>query len=344
MSKNDIISTYQIELDRLDREKISLDELQPQIRLQINEIKPPISQLDEAIAELTVEVNKKIEAIYLVSTAAVNCGCGLTTQILLGGLVPLPFTIDVGTTYYYEHAKTLRMSAEDVNYTGTNPFEPLNGEGSTNFNSGVGSNTIVVGANSDSILELAISNAGTGYASSLSPYFSQTLIGGSGSGAKVDVTVGAGESVVTKISISNAGSGYAVGESLNLTNFPGASFLITDVGSPILGVGTETYILASSGVGSVFVQDVDVVKISTCATSCTQYRNQLNILISELNTLRAERNVLVNGVNILKKESERFFLHSYAYSFARGEVNKRITEINNTISVLTDNTYDSYFT
>lgn len=344
MSKNDIISTYQTELNRLDKEKISLDELQPQVRLQINEIKPPIAQLDEAIAELTVEVNKKIETIYLVSTAAANCGCGLTEQILLGGLIPLPFTIDVGTTYYYDHAKTLRMSGEDVNYEGENPFEPLNGEGSTNFNSGIGSDTIVVGANSDSILELVISNPGTGYASSLSPYFSEPLIGGSGSGAIVDVIVGAGESVVTKISILNGGSGYAVGESLTITNFPGASFSITDVGSPILGVGTETYILSSSGVGSVFVQDVDVVKISTCPTSCTEYNNQLNVLISELNTLKAKRNVLVNGVNTLKKESERLFLHSYAYSFARGETNKRISQINNTISVLTDNTYDSYFT
>ena len=344
MSKNNIISTYQTTLNRLNDEKISIDELQPQVRLQINEIKPPIAQLDEAISELTVEVNKKIETIYLVSTAAATCGCGLTEQILIGEPIPLPFTIDVGTTYYYEHAKTLRMSGEDVNYEGTNPFEPLNGEASTNFNSGIGSDTIVVGANSDSILELVISNAGTGYASSLSPYFSQTLIGGSGSGAKVDVIVGAGESVVTKISILNSGSGYAVGESLNLANFPGASFLITDVGSPILGVGTETYIQSSSGVGSVFVQDVDVVKISTCSTSCSEYVNQLNILISELNTLRARRDVLVNGVNTLKKESERFFLHSYAYSFARGETNKRISQINNVISVLTDNTYDSYFT
>jgi hypothetical protein len=344
MSKNNIIKTYEVDLDRLNREKVSFDVLQPEIRLRINEIKSPISQLDEAIAELTVDVNKKIYDLSVVADASVACGCGLTAQIILEGLIPLAVTVDVGTTYYYEHAKTLRMSGEDVNYIGTNPYEPLNGEESTNFNSGIGSDTIVVGANSDSILELVISNAGTGYASTLSPYYSQELIGGSGSGAKVDVVVGAGSSTITSISISNAGSGYEVGQSLSLANFAGASLLITDVGSPILGVGTETYILASSGIGSVFVQDVDTSKISICATNCLSYKNQMDTLESELNTLRAKRDVLLDGVNSLKKESEKFFLQSYAFSFARGQCNTRIGQINKVISILTDNKYDSYFT
>ena len=341
MSKNSIILTYEDELDRLQKEKTSLDELQPDVLIKINEIKPPISQLDEAIAELTVEVNKKIETIYLVSTAAENCGCGLTAQIIVDDLA---FTIDVGTIYYYEHAKTLRMSAEDVNYIGVNPYEALSGtDGSTNFNSGIGSDTIVVGANSNSILELIISNAGTGYASTLSPYYSQELVGGSGSGARADVIVGAGASVITKIAISNSGSGYAVGESLNIVNFPGASFLVGDVGSPILGVGTETYIVSSSGIGSVFVRSVDDDQISSCPTSCSSYNTQINTLVSELNSLRVQRQILLNGVNSLKKESERFFLQSYACSFSRGQVNLRISQIDNVISVLTDNTFDSYF-
>ena len=344
MSKNNIIKTYEVDLDRLNKEKVSFDTLQPEIRLRINEIKSPISQLDEAIAELTVDVNKKIYDLSVVADASVACGCGLTAQVILEGLIPLAVTVDVGTTYYYEHAKTLRMSGEDVNYIGTNPYEPLNGEESTNFNSGIGSDTIVVGANSDSILELVISNAGTGYASTLSPYYSQELIGGSGSGAKVDVVVGAGSSTITSISISNAGSGYEVGQSLSLANFAGASLLITDVGSPILGVGTETYILASSGIGSVFVQDVDTSKISICATNCLSYKNQMDTLESELNTLRAKRDVLLDGVNSLKKESEKFFLQNYAFSFARGQCNTRIGQINKVISILTDNKYDSYFT
>jgi hypothetical protein len=345
MSKNSIILTYEDELDRLKKEKTSLDELQPDVLIKINEIKPPISQLDEVIAELTVEVNKKIQTIFLTATASANCGCGKTTTItVLENNIPVSYTIDVGTVYYYEHAKTRRMSAEDINYIGTNPYEPLSGtDGSTNFNSGIGSDTIVVGANSNSILELIISNAGTGYASTLSPYYSQELVGGSGSGAKVDVTVGAGASVITKIAISNSGSGYAVGDSLSIVNFPGASFLVSDVGSPILGVGTETYIVSSSGIGSVFVQDVDVNKISSCSTSCSLYNTQINTLVSELNSLRTQRQILLNGVNPLKKESERFFLQSYSYSFARGQVNLRISQIDNVISVLTDNTFDSYF-
>lgn len=345
MSKNNIIKTYEVDLDKLDKQKVALDILQPEARLRINEIKPPISQLDEAIAELTVEVNNKIYDLTVVADASVACGCGLTAEVSVTvNNVITTIVVNVGTTYYYEHAKTLRMSGEDINYIGTNPYEPLNGEESTNFNSGIAQNTIVVGANSDSILELVISNAGTGYASTLSPYYSQELIGGSGSGAKVDVVVGAGESTITSISISNAGSGYAVGQSLSLANFAGASLLITDVGSPILGVGTETYILASSGIGSVFVQDVNTSKISICATNCLSYKNQMDTLESELNILRAKRAVLLDGVNSLKKESERFFLESYAFSFARGQCNARIDQIKKAISVLTDNKYDSYFT
>ena len=350
MSKNNIIKTYEVELEKLKKEKVSLEVLQPEIRLKINEIKPPISQLDETIAELTVDVNKKIYDIKVLADASVACGCGLTAEetVIISGITTT-VTVNVGTVYYYEHAKTLRMSGEDVNYTGTNPYDPLNGEESTSFNSGIAQNTIVVGANSDSILELTISNAGTGYASTLSPYYSQQLIGGSGTGGKVDVVVGFGTSTVdsypiTSVSIFNAGSGYAVGQTLSLANFAGVSLLITDVGSPILGVGTETYILASSGIGSVFVQDVDTIAISTCATSCPSYATQLTTLKSELTAIRAKRDVLLDGVNSLKKESERFFLHSYAYSFARGECNKRTSQIQKVISVLTDNKYDSYFT
>jgi hypothetical protein len=344
MSKKNIVKTYEVELDKLRKEKESLNVLQPEITFRINEIKSPIAQLDEAIAELTVDVNKKIYDIKVVADASVACGCGLTAQVSVTvNNVITTIVVNVGTTYYYEHAKTLRMSGEDINYTGTNPYDPLNGVDSTNFNSGIGQNTIVVGSNSDSILELAISNAGNGYSPDQSPYYSQELIGGSGNGAKVDVVVGVGTTTITSISINNGGSGYAVGQSLSLANFAGASLLITDVGSPILGVGTETYILASSGIGSVFVQDVDTSKISTCATNCLSYKNQMDTLESELNVLREKRNVLLEGVNALKKESERFFLHSYAYSFARGQCNKRIGEINKTISVLTDNKYDSYF-
>jgi len=364
MAKESIIKSYEKDLDRLKKERISTIEIQPSYQQRIDEIKPPIAQLDEAIAELTVEVNKKIENISLVSIAATNCGCGKTAlaTVLINPLLPATPSnittaiVPVGTTYFYEHAKTLRMNGEDLNYTGTNPFSPLSStDGSTNFNSGIGSATIVVGSNQNSILELIVQTPGSGYASTLSPYYGKPTTGGTGIGASVDVIVGssgASSGTVVSAIISNAGSGYKVGDILTVSGFSGASFKVTDIGSPILGVGTQTYILASSGVGSVFVQDIDTSKIGICtplfgynpALYCTDFNNQINTLVSQLDELRSKRQVLINGVNALKRESIYFFLQRYAIIFSRGQVDKRISEINYVITVLKDNTYDSYFT
>lgn len=349
MSKNDIIKTYESELERIKKENTNLNELQPSVQIKIDEIKPPIAQLDEAIADLTVEINKKIENISLVSIAATNCGCGLTASVLvpINPLFPLgpttSVTVPVGTTYYYEHAKTLRMNGEDVTYTGPNPFSPLTGtDGSTDFNSGIGSNTTVVGANSNAILEIIVTNGGSGYASSLSPYYSKSLSGGSGSGGIVNVIVGT-SGTVTNVIVSNGGSGYVVGDTVTVSDFPAASFKITDVGSPILGVGTQTYIVASSGIGSVFAQSVDTSKISLCLTSCSSYNSQINTLVSQLSDLRTRRQILIDGVNNLKNESKRLFLQRYAFCFSRGQLDLRKSEIDGVINVLNDNTYDSYF-
>lgn len=354
MTKENIIKSYEKDLSRLKDERGHTLEIQPSYQQRIDEIKPPIAQLDEAIAELTVEVNKKIENISLVSIAATNCGCGLTALITVpeNPLEPLgpttTITVAVGQTYYYEHAKTLRINGEDLNYTGTNPLSPLSDtDGSTNFNSGIGSATIVVGANQNSILEIIVQTAGSGYASTLSPYYARPVTGGTGIGASVDVIVGASgttSGTVTSVVVSNGGSGYAVGDLLTVSGFSGASFKVTDVGSPILGVGTQTYIVASSGVGSVFVQDIDASETSSCAISCSDYNSQINTLVSELTQLRSKRQVLIDGVNGLKKESINFFLQRYAIIFSRGQVDKRISEINYVITVLKDNTYDSYFT
>lgn len=349
MAKVDIIKKYGEDLDRIKKEQVQLNELQPTAQIRIDELKPPTAQLDEAIADLTVQINKKIENISVVSIAATNCGCGLTTTIVVpeNPLVPLgpttTITVPAGTTYYYEHAKTLRMNGEDVTYIGPNPFSPLSGtDGSTDFNSGIGSNTTIVGADSNSILEIIVVNGGSGYASSLSPYYSKSLSGGSGSGGIANVIVGT-SGTVTDITVSNGGNGYVVGDAVTISDFPGASFRITDVGSPILGVGTQTYIVASSGIGSVFVQDVDTSKISLCLTSCPSYNSQINTLVSELNTLRSQRQVLINGVNNLKNESKRLFLQRYAFCFSRGQLDLRKSEIDGVINVLNDNTYDSYF-
>lgn len=339
MSKNNLILKYQDELERIRKEKNSLDEIQPEVQIKIDQIKPPIAQLDEEIAELTIQVNQKIQEMSLVAMESTNCGCG--TYITDEN----DNQISIGTTYYYEHAKTLRMSAEDTNYTGNNPFSPLSGtDGSTSFNSGIGASTIIVGATSNSILELLITNGGTGYASTLSPYYFRSAIGGSGSAAKIDIIVGTSGSV-SQVSISNGGTGYKVGESISFADFPTASFVISDVGSPILGVGTQTYIVSSSGIGSVFVPGIDVTQISTCGvgSACGDFASEINRLNSDITSLRSQRQILLDGVNYLKQESERFFLHRFAYCFARGQLNIRIFKINKIISIYSDNTFDNYF-
>lgn len=351
MSKTNIIKSYEKDLSRLSDERVHTLELQPEYQKRINEIKSPIAQLDEAIAELTVEVNKKIETISVVSIAATNCGCGQTALQVTTVVDPITgigstvtTVIAVGTTYYYEHAKTLRINGEDPNYNGINPLSPLSStDGSTNFNSGIGSNTIVVGANQNSILEVLVENGGSGYASTLSPYYTKPVTGGTGIGASLDIIVGSSGTVTAAI-ISNGGSGYQVDDSLTVSGFSGASFRVTDVGSPILGVGTQTYVVASSGVGSVFIGDVDSSKTSSCPTSCSSYYNEINTLVSELSQLRSKRQLLIDGVNGLKKESLNFFLQRYAIIFSRGQVDKRISEIDYVITILKDNTYDSYFT
>lgn len=345
MAKPNIIKNYRKDLENIETEKIQIVDLMPAIEIRISEIKSPIAQLDEAIAELTVDVNKKIKNISLVSIAGTNCGCGKTELVLVTTLgIPEYIVASSGTIYYYEHAKTLRMNAENRLYTGTNPFSPLDGtDGSTNFNSGIGSDTIVVDANSNAILEILVVNGGSGYASTLSPYYTKPLSGGTGTNALVDVIVGT-SGTVTNVVVSNGGSGYTVGDVVTVSGFSGANFKITDVGSPILGVGTETYIVASSGVGSVFVQDMDTLKISTCATTCSTYNNQINTLVTELNTLRTQRQILIDASNSLKNESKRFFVQRYAYSFSRGQLDLRKSEINSVINVLESNTYDSYFT
>ena len=104
--------------------------------------------------------------------------------------------------------------------------------------------------------------------------------------------------------VANGGSGYVVGDTVTVSSFPAASFRATDVGSPILGVGTQTYIVASSGIGSVFVQDVYTAKISLCLTSCSNYNSQINTLVPQLNTLKSQRQILIDGVNNVFKLSK----------------------------------------
>ena len=421
MAKKDIISKYQVEIDNIDKQIITLGDVKTAIQSNINQLISPTAQLDEQIAQLTVDINKKIYELTAISSSAIACGCGTyitdennneisavgiaitttiangvfdqfsdtiitginTTSILVGDIVTAVGTastyVTAGTNvsgigasiillnqsinspvnsgtisfvftrttdygnriYYYEQAKAHRMNIEDTTYTDTNPFGKLNKtDGSVAFTSGIGSNTIVVGADQNSILELIVSNPGSGFISSA--YYGRTLVGGAGTGAKADIVVSAGGSVSSVI-INNGGTGYAINNILTISSFAGATFTVTNVGSPILGIGVDTYIVASSGIGSEFIPNIDSTETSSCPTSCASYATQVDTLKADIDTLRSQRDAIMVGSNSIKVETKKSYVQRYSYNFAEAELNKRKTEIDAVRFVLNNPTYNQYF-
>ena len=422
MAKKDIISKYQVEIDNIDKQTITLGDVKTAIQSNINQLISPIAQLDQQIAQLTVDINKKIYELTAISSSAIACGCGTyitdennneisavgiaittttengvfdqfsdtiitginTTSILVGDIVTAVGTastyvtagtnvsgIGIGTIflnqsinspvnsgtisfvftrttdygnriYYYEQAKAHRMNIEDTTYTDTNPFGKLNKtDGSIAFNSGIGSNTIVVGADQNSILELIVSNPGFGFTPST--YYGRTLVGSVGTGAKADIVVSAGGSVSSVI-INNGGTGYAINNILTISSFAGATFTVTNVGSPILGIGVDTYIVASSGIGSEFIPDIDTTRTSTCPpTSCSSYAASFSLVQNQIIALRLQRDELFNGTNTFKAENKKKYTERYGYIFAEANINERKNVVNNVINTLNNSTYNQYF-
>ena len=338
MTRQSLNQKYDEELISIQNQIASLSEIKLPVQSSLSELITPLSQLDERIAELTVDINKKIYDISIVSGIATACGCGTYITDENSNLV------SVGTTYYYEQAKAHRINAESTSYSGFDPFAKLDGtDGSTSFTSGIGSTTFVVGADQNSILELVIGNVGSGIgATNITSYFGRSLLGGSGSGAKADVIVTVG-GTVSNVIVNNGGSGYAVNDSLNIPFFPGASFIVNDVGSPILGIGVDTYIVASSGIGSEFIPDIDSTETSSCPTSCAAYAAQVNTLKADIVTLRSQRDAIMVGSNSIKVETKRSYVQRYSYNFAEAELNKRKTEIDAVRFVLNNSTYNQYF-
>ena len=338
MTRQSLNQKYDEELISIQNQIASLSEIKLPVQSSLSELITPLSQLDERIAELTVDINKKIYDISIVSGIATACGCGTYITDEDSNLV------SVGTTYYYEQAKAHRINAESTSYSGFDPFAKLDGtDGSTSFTSGIGSTTFVVGADQNSILELVIGNVGSGIgATNITSYFGRSLLGGSGSGAKADVIVTVG-GTVSNVIVNNGGSGYAVNDSLNIPFFPGASFIVNDVGSPILGIGVDTYIVASSGIGSEFIPDIDSTETSSCPTSCAAYATQVNTLKADIDTLRSQRDAIMVGSNSIKVETKRSYVQRYSYNFAEAELNKRKTEIDAVRFVLNNSTYNQYF-
>jgi len=324
MTKKTLIIKYDAELSSIENQIITIGQLKEPLQSSINELVSPISQLDENIAQITVNINKKIYDISILSGIANSCGCGTTSS-----------------AYYYEQAKAHRINAESTSYSGINPYSSLDGtDGSTSFTSGIGSTSIVVGADKSSILELIINNPGSGFISSA--YYGKVLNGGGGSGAKADITVSAGGSVSSVI-VNNGGTGYLINDILTISAFSGASFKVTNVGSPILGTGVDTYIVASVGIGSTDIYEISSSETSSCPTSCSTYASQISTLKSELSTLKSQRDAIIVGSNSLKVETKRSYVQRYGYIFAEGDLNSRKGEINNIKSVLNNSTYNQYF-
>ena len=338
MTRQSLNQKYDEELNSIQNQIASLGEIKLPVQSSLSELITPLSQLDERIAELTVDINKKIYDISIVSGIATACGCGTYITDEDSNLV------SVGTTYYYEQAKAHRINAENTSYSGFDPFAKLDGtDGSTSFTSGIGSTTFVVGADQNSILELVIGNVGSGIgATNITSYFGRSLLGGSGSGAKADVIVTVG-GTVSNVIVNNGGSGYAVNDSLNIPFFPGASFIVNDVGSPILGIGVDTYIVASSGIGSEFIPNIDSTETSSCPTSCASYATQVDTLKADIDTLRSQRDAIMVGSNSIKVETKKSYVQRYSYNFAEAELNKRKTEIDAVRFVLNNPTYNQYF-
>ena len=336
MAKKDIISKYQVEIDNIDKQIITLGDVKNAIQSNINQLISPTAQLDEQIAQLTVDINKKIYELAGISSSAIVCGCGTYITDENSN------QISIGSTYYYEQAKAHRMNIEDTTYTDTNPFGKLNKtDGSVAFNSGIGSTTIVVGADQNSILELIVSNPGSGFISSA--YYGRTLVGGAGTGAKADIVVSAGGSVSSVI-INNGGTGYAINNILTISSFAGATFTVTNVGSPILGIGVDTYIVASSGIGSEFIPDIDTTQTSTCPpTSCSSYAASFSLVQNQIIALRLQRDELFNGTNTFKAENKKKYTERYGYIFAEANINERKNVVNNVINTLNNSTYNQYF-
>jgi hypothetical protein len=349
MSKDIIIKKYNEELVTLARNVTSLEGLEDDKLSEISQLKSPAARLDEQVSVLTVKINTKIEQLSIVSTAATNCGCGSTALVTYTPTTfpytPYSVVETVGNLVYYDQVKAHRIAGEDVEYYGPNPLDSYpRTDGSVIFTSGIGTDTKIIDNDTNSILDIIILNPGGGFISSDFPYYSQKLSGGSGTGAIANITVSTGTTVITEAIITNGGRNYKVGDTLTTVGFAGASFGVSAVGAPTLGVGVDTLIESNSGVGSVFIPTIFPTNVSICSTSCLDYSNQISIINSELDSLRRQRDSLLPAAVTIKDELKRIYLQRWSYGFGKNETLNRKNNIDNLTSVLEDNQYDEYFT
>ena len=343
-----IIDNFNSEITSLGNQVSSLGTLVNPLQSKINQFISPIAQLDLAVSNLTVNINQKIYDIGVLANNAYTCGCGQTATRTDNILDSFGRVIGVTTTtyiigdyYYYEQVKAHRINAEDTSYFGIEPYGPYSGtDGSSTFTTGTGYGTTINGINSNSITGLTITNPGTGYTAGT--YYRQTVSGGTGSGALVDVIVGVA-GTITSVIVNNGGNGYQTNQSVGIIGFTGAALNIASAGSPILGYGVDTYVVASSGVGSVFVPTIYAGNVSICSTSCATYASQFTTLSNDLTALRATRDSLLSGINVLKSESQKMYVQRYGFIFAGADLTTRKNTVNTIVNTLKDSKYGSYF-
>jgi hypothetical protein len=348
MSVQKIIDSYASEITSLNDQSASLSIVVQPLQSKINQFLSPVSQLDLVVSNLTVNINQKIYDLSVVANAAYDCGCGATAtrtveeKDIFGNVIGVTTeTYIIGDYYYYDQAKAHRINAENTSYSGVDPYGPYEGtDGSVTLTTGIGYATTVNGINSDSIISLTISNIGSGYTSG--SYYKQALVGGSGNGGLADIVVGTGGSIASVI-VNNGGYGYQTNNVLTISAFPGASFTVSSIGSPVLGNGVDTYVVSSSGIGSVFVPSVFVGNASICPTSCPTYANQVSVLTTQLTNLRTKRDSLLSGINVLKSESQSMYVQRYGFIFAQSDLESRKSTVNSIVNILSDSTYGSNF-
>ena len=67
MSKQNIINEFNLKLVSLDGQIASIEDLKLPIQASIDELKSPIAQVDEQIAQLTVDLNNEIYNLSIIS-------------------------------------------------------------------------------------------------------------------------------------------------------------------------------------------------------------------------------------------------------------------------------------
>jgi len=107
-----------------------------------------------------------------------------------------------------------------------------------------------------------------------------------------------------------------------------------------LGYGNTTYVNYIDGV---FIQEVDSGETSTCPTSCSSYLNQYNTINASLTTLRSQRDSLIGVVNSLKRETQKYYIQRYAFTYAKGQNNLRLNDVNSALNILNNPSYNQYF-